>query len=78
LAFSAADQKLPNRFLLFEKMNGKVNIRRKSYNSVAADSLPISRSVRANSYEPIIASFDVETIGPDSASTVIKINDFFE
>jgi len=76
--FFSSGSKTAEQVIAFEKVNGKINIRRKSYNSVAADSLPISRSVRANNYEPIIASFDVETIGPDTASTVIKVNDFFE
>jgi hypothetical protein len=45
---------------------------------VAADSLPISRSVRANNYEPVLATFDVKAVGPDSNTTVIEINSLFE
>ncbi|MGF1669995.1 MAG: zinc-dependent metalloprotease, partial [Balneolaceae bacterium] len=76
--FFSSGSKTAEQVFVFEKVRDKVNIRRKSYNSVAADSLPISRSVRANNYEPVIATFEIETIGPDSASTVIKINSFFE
>jgi len=76
--FFSSGSKTAEQVFTFEKVNDKVNIRRKSYNSVAADSLPISRSVKANNYEPIIASFEIEAIGPDASSTVIKVNDFFE
>jgi hypothetical protein len=45
---------------------------------VAADTLPIYKSVQANNYEPIIATFDVEARGPDNNTSVIQVNDFFE
>ena len=76
--FTSSGAKTAEQVIAFEKVNGKINIRQRLYNSVAPDSLPISRSVRANNYEPIIASFDVETIGPDSTTTVIEVNSLFE
>src|SRR6056297_3766815 len=45
--------KTAEQVFVFEKAKGKVNIRQRSYNSVAADSLPIYKSVQANNYEPI-------------------------
>jgi hypothetical protein len=76
--FTSSGSKTAEQVIAFEKVRGKVNIRQRSYNSVAADSLPISRSVRANNYEPVIATFDVKAIGPDSTTTVIEINSLFE
>lgn len=76
--FTSSGSKTAEQVIAFEKVNGKINIRQRSYNSVAADSLPISRSVRANNFEPIIAAFDIKAIGPDSTTTVIEINSLFE
>jgi hypothetical protein len=76
--FRSSGSKTAEQVIAFEKVNDKINIRQRLYNSVAPDSLPISRSVRANNYEPIIASFDVEAIGPDSTTTVIEVNSLFE
>ncbi|TVR27550.1 MAG: DUF5117 domain-containing protein [Balneolaceae bacterium] len=76
--FTSSGSKTAEQVIAFEKVNGKINIRQRSYNSVAADSLPISRSVRANNFEPIIAAFDIKAIGPDSTTTLIEINSLFE
>ena len=76
--FTSSGSKTAEQVIAFEKVRDKVNIRQRSYNSVAADSLPISRSVRANNFEPIIATFDVKAVGPDSNTTVIEINNLFE
>ncbi|PKD42521.1 zinc-dependent metalloprotease [Rhodohalobacter barkolensis] len=76
--FTSSGSKTAEQVITFEKVNDKINIRQRLYNSVAPDSLPISRSVRANNYEPIIASFEVKAIGPDSTTTVVEVNSLFE
>ncbi len=76
--FISSGSKTAEQVIIFEKVRDKINIRQRSYNSVAPDSLPIYRSVRMNNYEPILASFEIKAIGPDSSSTVIEINNFFE
>lgn len=76
--FVSSGSKTAEQVITFEKVRDKVNIRQRSYSSVAPDSLPIARSVWANNYEPIIATFDVKTVGPDSTTTVIEVNSFFE
>lgn len=76
--FVSSGSKTAEQVISFEKVRDKVHIRQRSYSSVAPDSLPIARSVMANNYEPIIATFDVKAIGPDSSSTVIEVNSFFE
>ena len=76
--FISSGSKTAEQVITFEKVRDKVNIRQRSYSSVAPDSLPIARSVWANNYEQIIATFDVKAIGPDSSTTVIEVNSFFE
>ncbi len=76
--FTSSGSKTAEQVIIFERVNNKINMRQRLYNSVAPDSLPISRSVRVNNFEPIIASFDIRAIGPDSTSTVIEVNSLFE
>lgn len=76
--FVSSGSKTAEQVFVFEKAKDKINIRQRSYNSVAADTLPIYRSVQANNYEPIIATFDIVARGPDSTTSVIQINEFFE
>ncbi|MCC5913579.1 MAG: zinc-dependent metalloprotease [Balneolaceae bacterium] len=78
LGFRSGGASTAEQVIIFEKVRDKINIRQRLYNSVAPDSLPISYSVRANNFEPIIASFDIKAIGPDSSSTVIQVNSLFE
>jgi len=69
--------KTGEQVLVFSKKKDKVLIRKKSYNAVANDSLPVYQSVRANNFEPIIASFDIEAWNNDSTGVVIEVTDFF-
>ncbi len=46
----------------WQKFNDKIVLKTKSYQSVAADSLPISLSVRANNYQPTIYAFDIAAL----------------
>ena len=69
--------KTGEQVLVFSKKKDKILIRKKSYNAVANDSLPVYQSVRANNFEPIIASFEIETLSKDSAGVVIEVTDFF-
>jgi len=76
--FRSSGSSVAEQVFVFEKVRDKINMRQRLYNSVAPDSLPISYSVRANNFEPIIAAFDIKAIGPDSASSVIEVNSLFE
>ncbi|MEX2457181.1 MAG: DUF5118 domain-containing protein, partial [Balneolaceae bacterium] len=62
--FTSSGSKTAEQVIVFDKTRGKVNLRQRSYNSVANDTLPISRSVRANNFEPVITSFDIKATGP--------------
>ena len=65
------------QLIVWEKFQEKIMIKIKSYTSVAADSLPISLSVKANNYEPTLYMFDIETYSKDSTSLVIDVTKFY-
>ncbi|WNB17778.1 zinc-dependent metalloprotease [Marivirga arenosa] len=78
LNFGGAGMKSrPQQVIRFQKKDDHLLLRSVSYNSVANEEDPIYKSVKNNNFEPIIESFKIETIGKDSSSYVIKINDFF-
>ncbi|MFD3000348.1 zinc-dependent metalloprotease [Pontibacter toksunensis] len=61
----------------WQKFNDKIVLKTKSYNAVAADSLPISLSVQANNYQPTIYAFDIAALSKDSSAYVIDVTKFF-
>ncbi|MEX2283567.1 MAG: zinc-dependent metalloprotease [Gemmatimonadota bacterium] len=71
--FSAQEQ-----VLTFEKRGQRVLMRKQSYDQVAADTTPIAVSVLANNFAPIVASFPIAAIGPDGASAVIEVTEFYK
>ncbi len=59
--------------------DNKLFLRTVTLISVAKDSTePIYRAVRNSYLDPIAAAFDIKAFGPDSASTVIDVTDFFK
>jgi hypothetical protein len=56
--------------LRWERRDNRVLLRGVSYSIVADTSLPISQAVAASNYNPIIAAFNVEAYGPDSAPVI--------
>ena len=75
--FFSGGSKVGEQVITFRRQRNRILLRKKSYNSVAADSLPIAKSVQANNYEPILAAFDIEALSPDSAGVVLDMTDFF-
>ena len=65
------------QLIVWEKFQEKILIKIKSYAAVAADSLPISLSVKANNYEPTLYMFDIETYSKDSSHVVIDVTKFY-
>lgn len=65
------------QLIVWEKFQEKILIKIKSYAAVAADSLPISLSVKANNYEPTLYMFDIETYSKDSSNVVIDVTKFY-
>jgi hypothetical protein len=63
-------QAVSNRVVRWERRDNKVLLRTASFDIMADTSLPIYQAVQAANYNPIVASFDVLTYGPDSAAVV--------
>lgn len=76
--FIVAGHKVHEQVWTWERQGDRVMLRKPSYAQVAADSLPISISVVNNNYAPIVASFDIEAEGPESASVVVDVTELFE
>lgn len=77
-AFISAGSKSAEQMVRWERKGKQLLLRRTSFQSVASDSLPIAKSVSANNFEPIVASFKIEALTPDSNGVVIKANDLYE
>lgn len=61
----------------WQKFADKIVLKTKSYNAYAADSLPISLSVKANNYQPTLYAFDIVALTPNSPGYVIDVTKFF-
>src|SRR5690606_5634393 len=71
--FSAQEQ-----IMTWERRGDRILLRKHSYDQGAADSPPIALSVNANNLAPIVASFAIQAISPDSAGVVIDVTDFYK
>jgi hypothetical protein len=58
------------RVLRWERRENRVLLRSVSYATVADSATPIYQAVRQSNFEPILAAFNVEAYGPDSAPVV--------
>ncbi|HEX2167457.1 MAG TPA: zinc-dependent metalloprotease [Longimicrobiales bacterium] len=66
----------PSRVVEFDREGDRILLRQKSYGIVADTVDAIAQAVNALNYGPIIASFDVESWGADSAA-VIEVTKLF-
>lgn len=70
-------EKLNTQVVRWQKKDDKILLRHVSYENVASDSLPVYEAVRNSNFEPIIASFDVKSLGKDSSGVVIDVTDLY-
>ncbi len=70
--------KVAEQVVRWQRRADQILLRKMSYQSVAGDSLPVARSVRANNFEPILFAFDIEAVSPDSQNVVIEVDKLFE
>ena len=63
-------EQIGDRVLRWERRDHRVLLRAVNYNIVADTSLPIAQAVAASNYHPIVAAFNVEAYGPDSAAVI--------
>jgi hypothetical protein len=75
--FIPAGYKAHEQVLRWERQNDRVLLRKYSFDAYAEDSLPIAQSVVNNNFAPILRSFDVEAIGPDSNTVVVDVTAFY-
>jgi hypothetical protein len=60
-----------NRVLRFERRDNRVDLRGISYEVLSSDTLaPVAGAVQAANVPPVIATFNVEAYGPDSAPVI--------
>lgn len=70
-------EKLNTQVVRWQKKNHQVLLRHVSYENVADDSLPVYKAVRSSNFEPIIAAFDIESLGKDSSGVVIDVTKLY-
>ena len=63
--------------LRWQKKDKKVLQRVVSYEVFAADSLPVHEAVVNSNFEPVLYTFPIQTISPDSTATVINVSELF-
>ena len=61
----------------WDRKADRIFLRTVSYENVAADSMPISRAVKAANFEEIIKSFSIEAYNKDTSSVVIDVTSMF-
>ncbi len=70
-------EKLNTQVVRWQKKNDEILLRHVTYENVASDSLPVYRAVKNSNFEPIIATFDIESLGEDSSGVVIDVTDLY-
>ncbi|NGP89355.1 zinc-dependent metalloprotease [Fodinibius halophilus] len=70
-------EKLNTQVVRWQKKDDKILLRHVTYENVASDSLPVYEAVQNSNFEPIIASFDVRSLGEDSTGVVIDVTDLY-
>ncbi|HSH46595.1 MAG TPA: DUF5117 domain-containing protein, partial [Longimicrobiales bacterium] len=71
-------EKANTQVVRWQRQGDEILLRVVSYENVAADSLPIYQAVRNSNVEPILQTFDIEALSPDSSSVVIDVTDLYE
>lgn len=70
-------QRLNNQVIRWEKTGDRILLRSVIYQSLSDTSRSIATAVQTINFEPIIASFEIEAIGPDSTTQVIEVTRLF-
>lgn len=69
--------RLGNHVMRWEKRGDHILLRSVLYQSIADTTSSVYKAVRTATFEPIVASFEIEAIGPDSTSSLIEVTDLF-
>ena len=71
-------QKANTQVVRWTRKGDDVLLRVVSYENVADDTLPVFRAVQNSNLEPILESFEIQAISPDSAGVVIDVSDLYQ
>ncbi len=69
--------KTSTQVLRWQKQSEKILLRIVSYENVADEDQPIYTAVRNSNFEPILRSFEIETLNTDSTASVIDVTSLF-
>src|SRR5699024_878072 len=69
--------KINTQTIRWQRRKDDILLRHVSFENVANDSLPVFQAVRNSNFEPVLATFDIKTIGKDSSTVVIDVNELF-
>lgn len=69
--YISGGSKVQEQTVRWERTHNRILLRTASFSNIAADSLPIQRSVRSNNFEPIIHAFEIKAFNADSTAIVI-------
>ncbi len=72
-----AGTKVNEQLIQWTKVRNMIHLKTVSYANVADENLPIYASVQDNNYQPVLATFKIETYNADSSGVLIKVNDLF-
>jgi hypothetical protein len=75
--FLSAGMSVNEQLVRFERRGDRILLRTVSYRETADPEDPIYRSVVSNNLPPVLAAFDVQTVSPDSAASVVEVTEFF-
>lgn len=75
--FQPAGVSVTEQVIRFEKRGDQILMRKISFREIAADDAPIVTSVVANNFPPVLAAFDIETMGEGESTSVIDVTSFF-
>ncbi len=77
IGFLSAGTSVGERVVRWERKGDRMLLRAETFDAVAADSLPIARSVASNNLGAILASFPIQAFAKDSVAAVVDVTDFF-
>lgn len=76
--FLNAGSNVAEQVVRWSRQGNRVLLRTVSFRNIAADTLPIAQSVQANTFAPIVHSFNVESPAQDGRGVVVEVTRLFE
>ncbi|MEX0723323.1 MAG: zinc-dependent metalloprotease [Gracilimonas sp.] len=70
-------EKMNTQIVRWQKKDKNILLRHVSYENVATEGKPIYEAVKNSNFEPIIASFSIESLNEDSTGSVIEVTPLF-